>query len=147
MIIGRVANNECLPFLDGAFDCYISCLSLMLVDNHENMLREALRVTSKGAHFAFSVWGRKENVQNFSILEDVLIRHELIPQAPLTKYTCKDPEPTRQLMLQLGFTNIHIWYQHMNFNFEDEFKFCEAMCQTNMAREALHKAGSDSIRD
>ena len=62
MVVGRLANNERLPFVEGTFDCYISCLSLMLVDSQENMLREALRVTVKGAHFAFSVWGRKENI-------------------------------------------------------------------------------------
>jgi ubiquinone/menaquinone biosynthesis C-methylase UbiE len=44
MVIGRCANNECLPFMSDTFDCYLGCLSLMLVDNHTNMLKEALRV-------------------------------------------------------------------------------------------------------
>jgi len=62
LVISRLANNESLPFKNETFDCYISCLSLMLVDNHTNMLREALRVTQRGAPLAFSVWGRKENI-------------------------------------------------------------------------------------
>ena len=44
-VVGRLANNECLPFKDASFDCYLGNLSLMLVDNYRNMLKEALRVT------------------------------------------------------------------------------------------------------
>jgi SAM-dependent methyltransferase len=43
-VIGRLANNESLPFKSDSFDCYLACLSLMLVDNHVNMLEEAFRV-------------------------------------------------------------------------------------------------------
>jgi ubiquinone/menaquinone biosynthesis C-methylase UbiE len=35
-VIAGIANNESLPFTDGTFDCYISSLSLMIVDNHLN---------------------------------------------------------------------------------------------------------------
>jgi ubiquinone/menaquinone biosynthesis C-methylase UbiE len=35
MVLGCLANNECLPFKDGTFDCYIANLSLMLVDNYK----------------------------------------------------------------------------------------------------------------
>ena len=35
-VIAGIANNESLPFNDGTFDCYISSLSLMIVDNHMN---------------------------------------------------------------------------------------------------------------
>ena len=58
MVLGCLANNECLPFKDATFDCYLANLSLMLVDNHKNMLKEALRVTQSGAALAFTVWGR-----------------------------------------------------------------------------------------
>ena len=40
-----------------------------------------------------------------------------------------------------------MWYQPMNFNFEDENKYCEAICKTNMAREALAKVESDELRE
>lgn len=61
LVIGAVANNECLPFADGQFDCYLGNLSLMLVDDYQNMLKECLRVCQKGATVGFTVWGRKEN--------------------------------------------------------------------------------------
>jgi hypothetical protein len=44
LVMALVANNECLPFKNESFDCYIANLSLMLVDNYQNMLKEALRV-------------------------------------------------------------------------------------------------------
>lgn len=45
LIYGCNANNESLPFKSNSFDCYIANLSLMLVSNHTNQLKEALRVT------------------------------------------------------------------------------------------------------
>ena len=43
-VFGCQANNEKLPFGDGCFDAYISNLSLMIVHNHKNMIKEAYRV-------------------------------------------------------------------------------------------------------
>ena len=45
VVLGGIVNNECLPFKENTFDCYLANLSLMLVDNHRNMLAEAFRVT------------------------------------------------------------------------------------------------------
>lgn len=45
LVLGGWANNEALPFQDNSFDCYLSCLSPMLVSNHTKMLKEATRVT------------------------------------------------------------------------------------------------------
>ena len=73
-VFGCCANNESLPFKDDSFDCYISNLSLMLVDNYMNMLKEAFRVLKSGATLAFTIWGRKENIGFTYILEDVLKR-------------------------------------------------------------------------
>ena len=43
-VFGCQANNEFLPFSDGAFDAYIANVSLQLVDDHKKMLQEAFRV-------------------------------------------------------------------------------------------------------
>jgi Methyltransferase domain len=43
-IIARIGNNEQLPFKANTFDCYLACLSLMIVDNYMNQLEEAFRV-------------------------------------------------------------------------------------------------------
>jgi len=71
-VIGCQANNESLPFPDSSFDAYISNLSVMIVSNHRNQLREAYRVMQPGASACFSVWGRKENSLFFTLVEDVI---------------------------------------------------------------------------
>ena len=55
------ANNEKLPFASEEFSSYTANLSLMLVDNHMNQLREAYRVLRKGGVAGFTVWGRREH--------------------------------------------------------------------------------------
>ena len=67
----------------------------MLVDNHMNQLSEAFRVTKKGANLAFTVWGRKEYNNNFTILENILEKYGLGPKEKpkKTNYDLgKDPE-------------------------------------------------------
>ena len=83
-VFGCCANNESLPFKDDSFDCYISNLSLMLVDNHMNMLKEAFRVLRSGATLAFTIWGREENIGSTSILEDVLKKFGILSSTNVT---------------------------------------------------------------
>ena len=121
----------------------------MLVDNHKNMLKEALRVTQSGAALAFTVWGRKQNIQNFEILDEVLIKHDLkskIPPAKTSYDLGKDPEALRTEMESLGFLNVRIWYQPMNFNFKNADVYTEAICNTVTAQTALKKS-TPEVRD
>jgi len=86
LLLGCWANNEALPFADNSFDCYIACLSLMLVDNYEAQLSEAFRVMEKGATCGFNVWGREENLHMFSIFINVFknngLTYEDLPLKP-----------------------------------------------------------------
>ncbi len=75
-----VANNEYLPYFDATFDCYMANLSLMLVDNYKNMLKEAIRVTIPGATFGFTIYGREGYFGNYELLLDVLYRTKLLPE-------------------------------------------------------------------
>lgn len=67
-------NNEALPYPDNYFDVYISNLSLMIVSNHHNQLAEAYRVIREGGRAAFSVWGRKENSEFFTLIPQTIKR-------------------------------------------------------------------------
>ena len=61
-------------------------------------------------------------MQIFEVLDTVLIKHDLKPNTPpkKTNYDLgKDPEGLKAEMLALGFANIRMWYQPMNFNFLD----------------------------
>ena len=67
-----LANNESLPFASSQFNSYTASLSLNLVDNHMNQLREAHRVLLKGGIAGFSVWGRKEHTAFFTLIVEAL---------------------------------------------------------------------------
>lgn len=143
-MVGRLANNECLPFKDASFDCYLGNLSLMLVDNYRNMLKEALRVTVQGASFGFTIYGREGNFQNYEMLVDVLTAHELLPKPveppKKTIYDLsRDPAKLRDEMESLGFTRVRMWYQPLNFNFRDAQEYCACYCETVTARNILAK--------
>jgi ubiquinone/menaquinone biosynthesis C-methylase UbiE len=145
-VLAALANNECLPFKEGTFDCYLGNLSLMLVDNYLSMLSEALRVTQSGASFGFTIYGREGFFQNYEMLVDVLIRHELMPRPnkedppKKTIYDLsREPTKLKTEMEALGFTQIRMWYQPMNFNFKDADEYCACYCETVTARNLLSK--------
>ena len=117
-----MANNESLPFKEDTFDCYLANLSLMLVDNHMNQLAEAFRVSKRGAHLGFTVWGRKDYNNNFTILDTILEKHGLGPKEKpkKTNYDLgKDPEALKKQFESMGFSKIRMWYEPMNFNYTD----------------------------
>jgi hypothetical protein len=108
------------------------------------MLRESLRVTSPGASFGFTVYGREGNFQNYEMLVDVLIRNEIMPKPAdkpqKTIYDLsRDPQKLRDEMSSMGFTNIRMWYQAMNFNFANADEYCACYCETVTARNLLAK--------
>ena len=79
-----------------------------------------------GANIAITVWGRKENAWIFLIPELVLDKHGLLPQEKPAKTGFDlgmNPDALRKEMTEMGFTNIKMWYQPMNFNYQsfDEY--------------------------
>ena len=85
----------------------------MLVDNSKKMLEEALRVVKPGSSLAFTIWGRKESVKAFDLLETVLARHDLLPKEPPKRTNFdlgRDPEALKSLMHSLGYANVRMWY-------------------------------------
>ena len=68
-----VANNEKLPFASDEFNSYTANLSLMLVDNHKNQLKEAYRVLRNDGIAGFTVWGRRENSSFFTLMSKAWI--------------------------------------------------------------------------
>ena len=67
-----IANNEKLPFGSEEFNSYTANLSLMIVDNHMNQLREAHRVLRKDGIAGFTVWGRRENCALFTLISKAI---------------------------------------------------------------------------
>ena len=85
------------------------------------------------------------------MLVDVLIRNEIMPKPAekpqKTIYDLsRDPEKLKQEMLTMGFTNVRMWYQTMNFNFSNAEEYCACYCETVTARNLLSKV-SEEKRD
>lgn len=104
MIRGCWANNESLPFADEQFDCYISNLSLHIVTNPINQLKEALRVTKPGTRFGFSVWGRRDNFNFDKVTDELLKKYGAIPSDspvnPMYKIGGKDEESAQKMLAE-----------------------------------------------
>ena len=62
-----ISPNEQLPYPDSFCDRYISNLSLMIVENPQQMLEEAFRVLQSGGRATFSVWGKPQTNDMFGI--------------------------------------------------------------------------------
>lgn len=145
-VLGAVANNECLPFADAQFDCYIANLSLMLVDNYKNQLTEALRVTTTGASFGFTILGRKENSKFNTVPGGVLAKHNVMakpaagsppPKSPFD--VSADPPKLREEMEAMGFTQIRMWYQMATFNTQTGEEFVQSIIQNPMMKGMMGK--------
>lgn len=73
------------------------------------------------------MWGRKENVNAFAILETIMEKYGLGPKEKPKKTNFdlgKDPEGLKKELENFGYTNIRMWYQPMNYvlnTFDDYF--------------------------
>lgn len=110
-----VANNEKLPYADGVFDTYISNLSLMIVDQHKNQLKEAFRVMQSGATAGFTVWGREEYCKHLTLMPKALktVDIELV-KPPRTFFHLNNTENLEKDIREVGFVNIKIYHSPMN---------------------------------
>jgi ubiquinone/menaquinone biosynthesis C-methylase UbiE len=126
MVFGCIANNESLPFKDVTFDCYLAPLSLHVMNDYKRMLSESFRVCKPGAKCGFSLWGRKENIVIYPLLERVMEKHGLGPATkPVkTNYDLAHRHiELRQELIDMGFVDVKIWFQPVNFVFNtfDDF--------------------------
>ncbi|CDW71332.1 ubiquinone menaquinone biosynthesis methyltransferase [Stylonychia lemnae] len=146
IVFGSQANNESLPFKDESFDCYIANLSLQLVDNHLNQLKEALRVCKSGSKFGFSVWGREGHNNNYGILEGLLDKYGVGPKekpARTNHHLGQDPAGMKKQMTELGFSNIKIWYEPMNIPYKDFEDYYQTFFEFPNSVIALSKLNED----
>ncbi|GAM19396.1 hypothetical protein SAMD00019534_025710 [Acytostelium subglobosum LB1] len=115
------ANAEELPFADGAFDRYFSNYCLHLVLNPNVMLSECYRVLEKGGIATFSVWGRPQNSNTFTIIKKVLDELGFCQPsqpsdapAPRTPFHLNDIELLKSMAKEAGFSKYYAAYTYFN---------------------------------
>ncbi|KAM9975390.1 hypothetical protein ACTFIW_010418 [Dictyostelium discoideum] len=109
-------NAEQLPFGNGSFDRYFSNFCLHLVTSPETMLKEAYRVLEVGGIAAFSVWGRPENSNQFTIVKKMAeeIGLNFGSTQSRSPFHLNDSNKIRQLALDAGFSRVLVGHTFVN---------------------------------
>jgi len=112
----EVGNAEQLPFEEASFDRYFASLGLHLVNDASQMLREACRVLKPGGIAAFSVWGRRGNSPQITIVPETAAKFSVeFPQGPpqiSPFHLSADPEAFKLRVKNAGFTSCTTFYQN-----------------------------------
>ena len=129
-VYGCQANNECLPFPDGYFDAYLAPLSLMLVHNYNNMLREAFRVSKPGSRAVFTIWANRDNNLQFTVVQKIINRYKPDYRSSQDQNFNIWNDKGAQLkadMEKVGYTEIKMWEQPTNVLFKDGEEYMKIM--------------------
>ena len=105
-----VASNEALPYESNSCDRYISNLSLQLVENPRNMLSEALRVLRPNGLAVFSVWGKTEEFNFFTVVRRCLNAIEVEPPKERNNFHLNKIDELNQMAREVGFVNVRGFY-------------------------------------
>ncbi|KAN0029397.1 hypothetical protein ACTA71_007524 [Dictyostelium dimigraforme] len=119
-------NAEQLPFEDSSFDRYFSNFCLHLVSSPETMLKEAYRVLEKGGIAAFSVWGRPEYSNQFTIVkkmaEEIGLNFGTQSRSP---FHLNDTNKIRQMALDAGFSRVLVGHTFVNSPIQNGEEYSE----------------------
>ncbi|KAN0029434.1 hypothetical protein ACTA71_007561 [Dictyostelium dimigraforme] len=119
-------NAEKLPFQDNSFDRYFSNYCLHLVTSPETMLKEAYRVLEKGGIAAFSVWGRPENSNQFTIIKKMADEVGIeMGGAARSPFHLNDTNKIRQMALDAGFSRVLVGYSFVNSPIQNGEEYSE----------------------
>ena len=106
------ANNEDLSAIESSsVDVYFSSLSLMIVENTEKMLKEAIRVLKPSGRAIFSVWGEKTHSYVFTEQPKILKKYGVVPPPSRSMFHLNDREKTIAMLEAEGFKNVITWNQ------------------------------------
>ena len=121
-----MANSEKLPFEDASFKSYTANLSLMIVANHMNMLREAYRVLEPGSAAAFTVWGKEENCSFLTLRSEAALKIGKMKGPPRSNFHLgNDAEKLKEQAISVGFKDAVTWYSSIFSNYRCKEDYLE----------------------
>ncbi|CAI2368862.1 unnamed protein product [Moneuplotes crassus] len=143
------ANNEELPYPDESFDCYLSSLSLNLVDNHMNQLNESYRVLKEGGTAGFTILGRYEKCNYITFIPDVVksLGHEFAPTTIKHPAYLGDKDDLEKDMKKVGFRSVKTYYTKINILFQNEMELFKFMANCPATRHCLDKLTEEEMEE
>eukprot|EP00743_Colponemidia_sp_Colp-15_P003433 GILK01003707.1.p1 GENE.GILK01003707.1~~GILK01003707.1.p1 ORF type:complete len:287 (-),score=47.28 GILK01003707.1:183-1013(-) len=126
-VIVEEANAQALQYETASFDRYFASLSLQLVPDPDQMLREARRVLQPGGLAGFAVWGRKENSSLFTIQPSVMNQLGIVSTVPPVRsnFHLSNKQELRQRVLNAGFSKVLLWYTAIVHDFKDGQEYAD----------------------
>jgi ubiquinone/menaquinone biosynthesis C-methylase UbiE len=109
-------NENLKNFQDDMFDVVISNFSLHLVSSPENMLKESSRVLKNNGISVFSIWGRPEFSQYFTIIPNVMKKLNIPLPEMRTNFHISKVEKLRQIVMENGYTQFNYCYLFCPFD-------------------------------
>ncbi|KAF2073685.1 hypothetical protein CYY_005002 [Polysphondylium violaceum] len=142
-------DAERLPYKDNSFDGYFANFCLHLVAKPENMLAEAYRVLEKDGVGAWSVWGRPENSNQFTILRTVAANMglELKPSPVRSAFHLHDTAKLRQMALDAGFSEATAGYTYCNLMIRNGDEFVQSFFSTPEMKITEKEIGSEKYKE
>ena len=138
-VFGHRASGTNLPYPDAWFDCYVSNLCLMLIDDPNKMILEAYRVLKPGSKACFTVWGRRERSLLFTLanlakksLNKEAVQLDLGASTEKSNFDyAEDIAQHEAVFKSVGFTQVKYWYQPQNFPYRSGKEFLESAVNKN----------------
>lgn len=129
------ANCESLPFQNEQFDSYISSLCFQITNDYSKALNEMYRILKPGGHFAFAIWGKKEEM-SCRMIEFTCERYGIDIDVFNYFKMGEHPEKIITLLKQIGFTNAH--YEYFT-QFRNEVETAEDFYNTFYSKSLKNK--------
>lgn len=115
----KEADNENMPFEADKFDMIIANLSLHLVSNPDNMVRECKRLLKPdvNANAYYSIWGRPENCLPYTVIANNLKKAGIPLPNQRSNFHLSKHEKLRKLFERNGITKYKIQNTFIPYNY------------------------------
>lgn len=142
----EVADMQALPFPEASFDRVTCRLGLMYVPAPARVLAEVRRVLAPGGRAAFLVWGRREENDQFVVMEEAISRVLAIDphEGPFTPSRFGDEGALGALFEAAGFLRVEERALRFNPRIDPATRFWRAQVALRLG-ERVNRLSRDEV--
>lgn len=130
-------DAESLQFIDDSFDVVFCAFAIYFFPEPNTAMEEMMRVLKAGGQIIIATWAGIKPDERLSWLNNLIDSY--IPQGTRNKFellniNCifNQPEGLHKIMIEAGFSDIHIVPQEFEFVYSDEEEFWSMICSFPM---------------